>query len=284
MIFGSFVNCFSKFHSIRGGGEIVSEGAAFGDLKKDTEIRADKESGNAFLEYFQKVNYPIGHLTVEGMQTLETGSGFLWVTVDPLDGSLNYKAGSGELLPYSACVTILRKRQDATFSDVLAGGVIDLRTGSTWISARSAHGSFQTRFGSILEGGFKSVTTDSAVQLKLGEQVLLGEMYYPDNRVALAIALDEHKGSLRSLGSAAYEMALVASGQCVAFVSSRQKQHELGAAYALVKGAGGVVVDWDGKDIESRSYDFETQVPVVLACTEGMANDLVSRLQKARSM
>jgi fructose-1,6-bisphosphatase/inositol monophosphatase family enzyme len=105
-------------------------------------------------------------------------------------------------------------------------------------------------------------------------------MYYPDNRQRLARAFAGEKGWLRSCGSAAYEMALVASGTAVAFVCGSQKQHELGAGYALVKGAGGVAVDWDGRDLGVRTYDFKTQTPVVLACNMAIADQILERLHR----
>ncbi|HRH31779.1 MAG TPA: inositol monophosphatase family protein, partial [bacterium] len=103
----------------------------------------------------------------------------------------------------------------------------------------------------------------------------------PENREKVFRAFSDVKGWLRSPGSAAYEMASVASGQAAAFICDRQKQHELGAGYALVKGAGGVAVDWDGQDLGSRVYDFKTQTPVILAANRQIADQLLELLNRS---
>lgn len=75
-------------------------------------------------------------------------------------------------------------------------------------------------------------------------------------------------------------MALVASGQAVAFICDRQKMHELGAGYALVKGAGGVVVDFEGNDLGPKEYDFNKQMPVILAANKNIVDQLIELIHK----
>lgn len=267
------------------GTSVARAGGAFGDTVNDTELRADRYLGEYLSNQLEQMP-EIARISIEGFADLHTGRGTLWAAVDPLDGSLDYRDhGPVAGFPYSACVTILGKTKDATFDDVLGGVVTDLRNGDTW----SAHRNIDGHFVSYVHDGRLSrepnphlAETHSAHELDLGQMVVLGEFYYPENRERLVRAFAGKRGWLRNPGSAAYEMASVASGQAVAFICDRQKQHELGAGYALVKGAGGVAVDLDGQDLGPRPYDFQTQIPVVLAANPRIAHTLLMLLNKDR--
>lgn len=263
-----------------GGEEIERAGTAFGALEDDTELRADRLLGERFLEAFSVLDFFADTISIEGMgerrpehearKLFGPGVG-LWYCIDPLDGSLNYRMRRGTAgLPYASCVTVLQRRQDATFGDIRCACIVDLRNGDWWGVAQGRETHLNHR---------PAHTLAQAMSLDLGSQIVIGEMYYPENREKLARAFVGKKGYLRSIGSAAYEMAMVANGTAVAFVCDRQKQHELGAGYALVKGAGGVAVDWDGKDLGPRAYDFKTQTPCVLAANAAIADAVLELLR-----
>ena len=260
---------------------IVRQGGAFGDHRFDTDIRADLVLGQflaASILSDSKSRFfsNIGHITVESGMDRVTNQGDLWVTIDPLDGSLNYKCkGDTAGFPYTVCITVLAKKEDATFNDIVAGIVYDLRNGDLWVAMRQEDGTFETTINGNKAHMHRMDTVD------LGTSIIIAEMYYVDNREIVARAFHDQKGWLRSPGSAAYEMASVASGQATAFICGTQKQHELGAGYALVKGAGGVAVDWDGVDLGPRPFTFKDQTPVILASTPSLAVELVIRLNRA---
>ncbi len=265
----------SAIYALEGGGEIVVPGGAFGDANQDTELKADRYLGELILRELEKSSIPIGCVNVEGMQAVELGGSTCWATIDPLDGSLNFKTKGGTLgLPYSSCITLLRHKASARFQDVICAGVIDLRNGDLWLTWHDG-----TRFHTTLNR--MPAKTAEETKLDLGRMIVFGEMYYPENREKLADAFAGKKGWLRNPGSAAYEMALISSGQAVAYICDRQKQHELGAAYALVKGAGGIVTDWEGHPLDERSYDFVSQTPVVLACNRDISDQLLELLHRS---
>lgn len=283
---------FRRLQKIQDGGKVIREGAAFGDLKNDTEIKADRELGEWFREVLSRGKFMADRISVEGLDDHWPNhepfwNKGLWYCVDPLDGSLNYKLGQSlfglpHALPYAACVTVLGKSEEASFSDVIAAAVVDLRSGDLWSATVGAAG-----VGTALNGRplyaydtYHQGQERRKLRLDLGSQIVIGEMYYPGNREKLARAFAGEKGYLRSFGSAAYEMALVASGTAAAFVCDRQKQHELGAGYALVKEAGGVAVDFDGHDLGPRTYDFKTQTPVILAANQIIADQILERLHR----
>lgn len=260
------------------GEAIARQGGAFGDPANDTELRADLEIGT-YLRIICGHGDGVGLISIEGREDFVVDHRPFWIAIDPLDGSLNYRMRDGAIgLPYTTCVTMLGRREQATFADVVAAGVIDLRSRDTWVAYRADDG-YRTFVRNQKHRYWMQRAAPRPEQLDLGSQIVIGEFYYPENREKLVRAFAGKKGWLRNPGSSAYEMAMVAHGTAVAFISDQQKQHELGAGYALVKGAGGVAVDWDGNDLGSRTYDFKTQTPVVLAVTQPIADQILSLLR-----
>lgn len=251
---------------------VVRQGTSFGDLKNDTELGIDKRLGRYFQDRLQRSG--IARLSIEGMQdlTLSKKDG-PWATVDPLDGSLNFKRRNGSQgLPFTSCVTLLSTSgPEAKFKDIVSAGVIDLRNGDIWFSEINEAGAQLTMLND------KYARTDSE-PLDLTKQIVIGEFYYPENRERLCAAFAGQKGWLRNPGSAAYEMALVASGTSAAFICDRQKQHELGAGIALVLGAGGVVCDLSGNGLMDTPYTFNAQTPVLLAGNAKIAERILCLL------
>ena len=254
---------------------IVKQGEAFGSLDSDTDIKADSLIGEVITQVLAKEG-ACGRITVEGRHddvVIHSHGDEKWYCVDPLDGSLNYRLRGDTLgLPFSSCITVLDCSFDAAFSNVIAAGVIDLRSGDLWLSSKDKRGKYWTTLNG--EPSF----TMQAKTLDIGSMIVIGEMYYPENRELLAKIFAGQKGWLRNPGSAAYEMALVSSGQIAAYICDRQKQHELGAAYALVKGAGGVAVDFEGRDIERLPYDFVSQNQIILAANSSIAEQILEKI------
>lgn len=254
---------------------IVRQGKSFGDLEQDTELGVDKRLGKYFQDQLNACG--ITRVSIEGFEDLhldrEDGSES-WVTVDPLDGSLNFKKRCKSLgLPISSCITLLSKSgPDACFKDIVAGGVIDLRNGDIWFS-EIKDGQRVSTLNS------RYVKTDSSKKLDLTQQIVIAEFYYPENRERICRAFAGKKGWLRNPGSAAYEMALVANGTAVAYICDRQKQHELGAGLALVLGAGGVAIGFDGKPLLDVGYSFNQQTPVILAANQNIAEQILELLR-----
>jgi len=268
---------FAAANELFGGEEVVQRGAAFGDMENDTEIKADKEIGEALLKYLSNPLFGIRHISIEGMPDYEVdgAAGSVWACVDPLDGSLNYQMKGDTIgLPYSTCITILSKKEGARFSDIIAAGVVDLRTGDAWAAWIDGKG----KKHSTING---NPAKPEKRELDLGSMIVIGEMYYFENRGKLVRIFQGTKGWLRNPGSAAYEMALVASGNVGAYICDRQKQHELGAAYVLVTWAGGMATDFKGKDLGEREFHFNAQTPVILAGNQKILANILYRMKNA---
>lgn len=263
------------------GERIIHTGGAFGDVVDDTELEADEKLGD-FLKDRLFTIAEFGRITIESPKKeglkkdyrLDSG-GDWWCTIDPLDGSLNFKQRCGTLgLPYTGVVTVLDRTDEATFANVILAAVIDYRSGDLWFAHKDAGGIYRTFCNDVPVRGIQETTLD------LGRMIAFGEMYYPENREKIMRGFAGEKGWLRNPGSAAYEMAGVASGIAAAFICDRQKQHELGAAYGLVKGAGGVAIDFSGQDLGQHTFDFFSQTPVILAGNAQLGQDILRRIQR----
>lgn len=275
--FGWFSRSYRKTPDAR---EVVAEGAGFGDLEHDTEIGADQELGKFyFREFAGKPN--VGRIAIEGgvdITSYGDEAGACCLYIDPLDGSLNFaRSDDGLCLPYTSIITVYGKREDLTYDDVLVCGLLDLRNGDILI-ARKLEDGYRTvaEFGRTPRE--QPVKTRDIAKIDLTQDIAICEPYYAD-REWIAEAFKGEKGWLRSPGSAAYEMGLVARGVAVLYACLHQKQHEGPGGRALVLGAGGYVCDFAGKNLGPRPVDFKKQDDIILAANEAVARDLLRRLR-----
>ena len=251
-------------NKIKNGSEILNMGQGFGGLDSDTEIKADRLMGEFLLKKIID-HIGAGKVSIEGFDDYYSG-GDLWFCIDPLDGSLNYMLkGKTYGLPHCCVITVLRKIDNAKFRHIVAAGVIDLRSADLWMAFKAGN-SYKTLFNG------QEIYTSSIDLFDLRSSVVLADFYYPSNREKVVRAFAGRRGWLRNTGSAAYEMACVASGQAAAYICDKQKQHELGAGYALVSGAGGLAINFDGQDLSSKPFVFNAQTPVILAANHEVAH------------
>jgi len=275
MLEGILKNAFVSLQKLsqKEGSQVIGKGEAFGDLDNDIEIQADVFLGQMIENSLRENNFDC-RLQIEGKEEISIGISpeQHYVTVDPLDGSLNFaKKGKTLGLPFSCSVAIFSSpdKGECRFQDVEVAGCVDLRNGDLW-SAEKGKGCF-------LNG--ESCQTSGSTEVDLRKNILIGEMYYPENRELICRIFKGERGWLRSLGSAAYEMSLVASGQVDAYICDRQKLDILGMAYLMVKEAGGSVVDFNGNDLGTKEYVFHSQMPVILASTTSLSSEILTRMK-----
>jgi myo-inositol-1(or 4)-monophosphatase len=247
--------------------KVIREGKEFGDLEDDTVIRADIQIGGLILGFLRGIGIDLKAIikTEEGDEIIGKHPKYL-ITLDPLDGSLNWQ--KRRRLPYTATMAVF-SLLNPKFSDCHTAGTIDLRNGTLWIAGKGE--------GCFVDG--KRCYTNGVEEIGKGN-IIIAEFYYPDNREIIVEAFRDFRGYLRNSGSAAYELTLVADGAADAFICRTQKNHELGPAYRLIKEAGGTVIDWEGKDLGSRNYEFSVQTPVIAAATPELAQEILERVQK----
>jgi len=254
------------------GSQVIGSGEAFGDLDKDIEIQADILLGQTITDFLKEQKISC-QLQIEGQKEVLLGSSpaKYYIAVDPLDGSLNFaKRGETLGLPFSCSITVFSLNDDKCyFRDVIAAGCIDLRSKDLWLAEKGN--------GCFLNG--IPCHTSMATEVDIKSAIIIGEMYYPENRELLCRIFKGEKGWLRNPGSSAYEMSLVASGQVDAYICDRQKLDILGMAYLMVKEAGGSVVDFDGNDLGNKEYIFHSQMPVILASTKLLSSEILARIK-----
>lgn len=281
---GVLIDVFHWFQDWKGEGaarDVVKEGRAFGDHEQDIEIRADLELGMQFARAFRG-SEAVSRILVEGLDEPILGSGGdMLVFVDPLDGSLNFQQSDDGIggLPYGAIVTVYGKSENLTYDDVVVVGWIDLRHGDRLVAWHKSD-RYKTKFCAGDHSKFRRARTRSdATSVDLARYIAICETYYAD-RSWLTGAFEGEKGWLRSPGSAAFEMALVARGYTILQASPHQKQHEGPGGRALVLGAGGWAGDFEGNDLGPRPVDFEGRDPFIVAANEAVGMDMVRRLQR----
>lgn len=247
----------------------------------DITTIADKLIEETVIKYLERtllINHISAKLISEEMGEKQIGSSspaFL-IVVDPLDGTVNFKRG--RKLPYTTTIAIFDMAHELTFDKVIAAGTIDLRNMDLWVAKK---GEGCTLTNKEKNNIFINKTCKVSQEITLTKNsIILGDFYYEKNREILAKIFADWQGWLRDTGSAAYEMALLAEGVVDAFISFSQKNHELAAAYLLIKEAGGVIMDFEGNDISEYSYDFNAKTSIVAAATHELAEEILKRINR----
>lgn len=267
----------------------VGAGRIIGDLKKDADLPFDLFMMDGIKEYIiwfnNQIKPLIRSIVFEGQvkSTLMLNpENQLDVYVDPCDGSLNFARSIYLTMefPFSTVITLTWARPNPTFADIVGSAIIDLRQNSNniWVSQLDHEGN-KTGF---LNQHQLIATDQTAVEID-DRHIFLFEFYYPKNRRLAQLILREQKGNFRNLGSSAIEMALVSSGQVACWVCCSQKLHELGAAWFLMEAAGGWVRDFSGQKLDKLPFTFNSQLPVILAATPQLGEQLLVEIQKYRN-
>ena len=190
----------------------------------------------------------------------------LIVAIDDLDGTDNFFHG-WELMPWCTVVAILRGPQPR-FSDVLAAGIIEHRSGILW--AASAEGE---AFEQAPGGGWRPLSVSA--REKVDRRTLVFVDHYTARGGTVHLAGIHEQAWVKDFGSSAFHLACVASGRAEAFVNPVHKAHELAAGYLLVTAAGGCILDFEGHDLGSCPFDFIGTYPIIAAGTPAIASELM---------
>lgn len=190
----------------------------------------DREAEKLIISQLQKLLPEAGFIAEEG--TIETkGERFNWV-IDPLDGTTNFIQG----VPVYA-VSIGLIENDAP----VLGVVYEIGRkecfyawtgGGAFLNGKQIHVSQRSEMSQVLlVTGFPFTNFDS-----LDKYLNLLEWCMRNTR------------GIRSMGSAATDMAYVASGRFDAFWESGLKPWDAAAGIVLMKEAGGIVSDFEGEE------------------------------------
>jgi fructose-1,6-bisphosphatase/inositol monophosphatase family enzyme len=218
------------------------------NVKGDQSIQADVAAETTVISYIRQ-NLPSANIfSEESGASIQQSSAPYLIAFDPLDGSTNYALGKG-LLPFGFLMCIFGGNSPL-IGDVVAAGAIELTTGLGWIY-----------------DGHHTITLDDR-QVVISDDWVANrstpfyfDLYYREAYEAYA-ALPEEV-FIRNTGSSIGNLTLVLAGAAAGLGSVRMRPEEIGAIYALIQGAGGVVVDHDGTDLGLRPFSSNSTYPIL---------------------
>ncbi|HLD41838.1 MAG TPA: inositol monophosphatase family protein [archaeon] len=231
----------------------------------DISTKSDLAISKAVLVYFRKSGIEAVFLDEEMIKERGpihlTDNPKYTIAFDDLDGTDNYYRSDD--LPVVSIVTIF-DGLEPRFQDAVAAGIIDIRNGNVWYAERGKGAQFN---GILCETSGREV---------LDRKTLVCLDHYGSEDPAKHFARLYAHAWVKDFGTAGYHFANVAGGKAPigttgkfdAFLNLKNKSHESGAGYLLVKEAGGWVADLQGNPIDEREFDFNEKHPVIAAATE----------------
>jgi myo-inositol-1(or 4)-monophosphatase len=215
----------------------------------DMALVIDRAAEDAVFAELEELGVPLTAISEERGEVAVQGGGPTRVVIDPVDGSLNAKRG----LPF-ACVSIAVAHGER-MEDVEVGLVAEFDPPRDWWAVRGG--------GAFRDG-------EQLARLDPGPLELLGlETARPEAVADASQAIQAVEASrVRSLGSVAVTLCLVAAGQLDAMLSLRPiRSVDAAAGQLIVREAGGAVSfpDADTLDLEMRSRVLAARDPDLLA-------------------
>ncbi|TAK35161.1 MAG: inositol monophosphatase [Chloroflexota bacterium] len=200
-----------------------------GEKRREPVSIADRES-EQYIRTSISRDFPThGILGEEGTGQAGQDEEFLWV-VDPLDGTTNFL----NHIPFFACsIGVLYRMRPVA-------GAIFVPTSPL---GRPAVYHARAGGGAFLED--RPVSVSLATQANTADLVAVPGRYL--ERFVRSRELRRHEGELRTLGSIATEMSLIASGSLLYSVFGGPRLWDIAAGIVLVKEAGGQCLTYDRK-------------------------------------
>ena len=229
---------------------------AGGDISRKIDVLAEK----TVLDYLREVNFECVVLGEEcgRVELSKKTNGF--VIMDAVDGSTNAVRG----IPFSCCS--LAFATSNRLSSVTDAVVIDLYTGDLY-SASKGNGAF-------MNGNRIQVHKEKPLYFVVGLDI---SGISPDTlqRLSPIISASNH---IRHFGAVALELAIFARGLVDLFVDLRDKLRitDVAAGYLIALEAGGLVVDQNGKVLDSE-LDYDKRISFIAAANKEILNETIKK-------
>jgi myo-inositol-1(or 4)-monophosphatase len=188
------------------------------DIKLEIDVRAQELVGKLLLEEFP-AHALYGEEGIVGDQSSE----HQWI-VDPLDGTVNYFYG----IPHF-CVSIALRLH----KEIVVGVIYDPIRGEMWTAQR---GEVSKLNGAPIHVSDRAELAEAIISIGLAKT---GETI--NTNFPLLQQMIHRVRKCRVLGSAALDMAYVASGRFDAYIETGISLWDIAAGSLLVKNAGGTV-------------------------------------------
>jgi len=192
--------------------------AAAHDIKLEIDVQAQELIAKLLLEEF-----PTHALYGEEGIVGDQSSDHQWI-VDPLDGTVNYFYG----IPHFCVSIALRQR-----GEIIVGVIYDPIRNEMWVAQK---GDVPNLNGSPVHVSDRTELAEAVISIGLAKT---GETI--DKNFPLLQQMIHRVRKCRVLGSAALDMAYVASGRFDAYVETGISLWDIAAGWLLVENAGGTV-------------------------------------------
>ncbi len=197
--------------------------------------KADLEANKIIIQTI-KENFPKHSILSEETGFEDNGSDYKWV-IDPIDGTHNFLRG----IPIFG-VSIALEYQNEAVLGVLHFPILKLTA-----SAEKGKGAF-------LNGKRLKVSSKA----DLSYSFILYEFVSATRHKSIEFLkrIAHETLDIRNFGSAIYELILVASGQCDAYVIFSTNEWDIAAGMLLIQEAGGKITDLRGNDCKPSNGNF----------------------------
>jgi len=228
--------CAVAADAARLGGQVLSDWRGRFSVREKSRANlvteADEASQQAIHDRIRADFPEHGFLGEEGLDENPHDSAYEWI-IDPLDGTSNYVHG----FPYYAVSIALRHG-----TQLLAGVIFDPNRDELF-SATTGNGAY-------LNG--KKIQTSGETELPQAMGMAsLPIAAMPDNpAIQRFLTALQHLQTVQRSGSAALNLASVASGRIDVFWSTSLKPWDVAAGVLLVQEAGGTVTDMAGSPVD----------------------------------
>jgi len=238
--------------------ESFGKGAS-GDITNPIDKRAEE----IVIEEVEKLRGPVTIVSEEcGIKDINGGGAKL--LLDPIDGSRNAISG---IPVFSTSIAVV---DGETIGDTAIGYVINLISGDEFWATKGK--------GSYLNGVRIKTQQDDAFR------VIAYEAQTPKVDIPRIVPLLSLFRRARCFGSTALDMAFLAQGAVSMFITpALSRSFDFVAGYLLIKEAGGIVTDLNGKGIEKFEVGLKRITPLLASANEKLHKKALDALKKPLS-
>jgi len=231
---------------------------AGGDISRRIDIVAEK----TVLDYLKEINFSCTVLGEECGRIEISNSSRGYVIMDAVDGSTNAVRG----IPFSCCS--LAFATSDKLSSVTDAVIIDLYTGELYSASKGK--------GAFMNGKRIQVHKEQPLYFVVGLDIS-GTSPESLQKLSPIISASNH---IRHFGAVALELAIFARGLVDLFVDIREKLRvtDVAAGYLIAMEAGGIVVDKNGKPLESN-LSYDARISFIAAASKEILNETIKKLE-----
>lgn len=219
----------------------------------DLVTNMDKETERFFIENI-RTNYPAHAILGEEGQGdhVQSLNGIIWI-IDPIDGTMNFVHQQRN---FAISIGIYENGKG------MLGYIYDIVHDELY-HARHGEGAWMN---DVPLEKLKPVPVKKAI-VGISSTWLINNRHFDQNKL---IALVNEVRGTRSYGSAALELAYVASGRLSAYITMRNAPWDFAGGKIIVEEAGGVVSKLDGSDVNMLTIN------PLLASAPGLHEQIVT--------